>query len=48
MLEPSSAHALRAFIAAAAMAMAASSLAGAADQLSLIDTTEPVEHGQPR
>ena len=45
MLEPRPRTLLRAFIAAAAMALAAPSFAGAADQLSLIDKTEPVGPG---
>ena len=45
MLEPRPRTLLRAFIAAAAMALAAPSLAGAADQLNLIDKTEPVGPG---
>src|SRR3954447_5098438 len=45
MLESRPRTLLRAFIATAALALAAPSLAGAADQLSLIDTTEPVGPG---
>ena len=45
MLEARPRTLLRAFIAGAAMALAAPSLAGAADQLNLIDKTEPVGPG---